>query len=193
MANPLIPRATVHAWSEQIGENAIDHSTSLQRLLKDQRRLTRFIEENSQQMIGATGGICVYMTGVIARMFDLARGQLRSATWAQIRDAESRIQGHLAALLPLDDGFVDRFHAIPDRAQAHILDEAAMVLFQAERGEEEEDLAPVEALKVLLVSWVVADVLDANWRPPKDFEGEATYAYHHIEPEKKAPAVGGNA
>jgi hypothetical protein len=182
MANRLIARDTVHAWSEQIGEQIGDHQSSLQRLLKGQRRLTRYIETNNEHMGPGTAGVCLYMTGVIARMFDLAGGRLRQATWAQIRSAEAKIQGQMDALLPLDDDLLDRFHNLPHRAQAHILDEAAMALFVAERSEAEQDLPTVEAFKVLVVCWVVAEVLDANWRPASDFKGEETYAYVHIEP-----------
>lgn len=185
MANALIPRETVHAWSDAIAEEADQHQAALQRLLKSQRRLTRFIEEERENLHPATAGVCVYMTSVIARMFDLAGGSLRNATWAQIRGASAKIQGSLDAMLPLDDGFVDRFHGV-DRAQAHILDEAAMVLFQTERGDEEQPLDKKEAFKVLLVSWVITEVLDANWRPPRDFVGEDTYSYVHIEPTPPA-------
>lgn len=181
MANALIPRETVHAWSDAIAEEADQHQAALQRLLKSQRRLTRFIEEERENLHPATAGVCVYMTSVIARMFDLAGGSLRNATWAQIRSASSKIQSSLDTLLPLDDGFVDRFHSV-DRAQAHILDEAAMVLFQTDRGEDEQALDQKEAFKVLLVSWVITEVLDANWRPPRDFAGDDTYTYLHIEP-----------
>jgi hypothetical protein len=181
MSNALIPRETVHGWSDEIAADAANHQASLQRLLKSQRRLSRYIETQRENLHPATAGVCIYMTSVIARMFDLARGSLRTATWQQLRAAEAKVQGSLDALLPIDDGFVDRFHAL-DRAQAHILDEAAMVLFQREPENEEEQLDKKEALKVLLVSWVVTEVLDANWRPPKDFTGEAEYAYVHIDP-----------
>lgn len=193
MANLLIPRATVHVWSDEIGERAHEHTTALQRLLKDQRRLTRFIEQNAGSLKGASTGVCVYLTGVIARMFDLAGGRLKGATWADVRAAEARVQAALDACLPLDDGFLDRLHALDGRAQAHIVDEAAMVLFEEEPGEGEEELDRVEALKVLLVCWVVTEVLDALWTPPKGFEGDASYTYVHLEPTRlkvEAPTEG---
>ena len=191
MSNPLIPRAQVHAWSDHIGEHLEMHHTSIQRLLKSQRRLSRFVEENQESMKAGTAGVSVYMVGVIVRIFELAGGSLRTATWDDLRAAEQKVGVHIDALLPLDDGFVDRFHAVPDRAQAHILDEAAMVLLQVRSGDAEQDLDNTEALKVLLVSWVVTEVLDACWRPPAGFEGEATYAYTHIDPPAplKLPAA----
>jgi hypothetical protein len=182
MPHALIPRATVHAWSDEIAERLEQHQTSLQRLMKDQRRLTRFIEENREQMTPQTAGVCMYMTSVIARMFEMAGGTLRSGTWEQVRAASAKVAAGAKACLPLDDGFIDRFHALPDRAQAHILDEAAMVLLQVRSGDDAQDLDNTEALKVLFVSWVVTEVLDACWRPPADFQGEATYTYTHIDP-----------
>ncbi len=187
MPNALISRATVHIWSEQIAEDAASHQSSLQRLLKAQRRLSRFIEENHQEMSPATAGVCIYMTSVVARMFDLGGGSLRNVTWAHIRNASAKVQGALDTLLPLDEGFLDRFHAT-DRAQAHILDEAAMVLMERDPDEEQADLDKTEALKVLLVTWVVTEALDAAWRPPATFEGESTYTYVHLEQESKDKA-----
>lgn len=188
--NAHIPRATVHDWSEMLAERAHEHTSALQRLLKDQRRLTRFIEENQKQMGPATVGVCIYMTSVIARMFDIAGGRLRSATWEDVRAAEARVQAHVGSLLPLGEGFLDRLHAITNRAQAHIIDEAAMVLFEADQDEDEANLSEVESLKILLVSWVITEVLDANWTPPKDFQGEASYVHVPIKPtpRKKAEA-----
>lgn len=184
MSNLLIPRATVHDWSETIGQHLEQHHTGIQRLLKDQRRLTRFIEENREQLGDNTGGVAVYMTGVIARMFELAGGELRNATWEQVRTAQAKVSAQLPKVLPLDDGFTERFRAA-DRAQAHILDEAWLALFESTPADAEEELNRKEALKVLLLCWVVTEVLDMNWRPAKGFAGEASYTYVHIEPTKR--------
>lgn len=183
MTNPFISRDTVHAWSEEIGTNLQRHETSLQRLLKGQRRLTRFIEQNAEQMKPGTAAVCMYMTGVIARMFELAGGTIRGATWEQVHEAEAKVAKHFDALLPLDEGTVDRFHDVADRAQPHILDEAAMVMLQTPVDEGQPELDKKESLKILLICWVVTEVLDANWRPPGDFVGESTYTFKFIEPK----------
>ena len=183
MSNPYLPRPIVHEWSEAIGEDQ-GEGASITRLLKQQRRLSRFIEENSENLGPASGGVCLYLTGVIARLFDKAGGRLRSATWEQVRGNEKRVQSVVGELLPLDDGLVGRARAVSWRAQPHILDEALMALFESDAEEREEDLEQVEALKVYLLLWVATEVLDACWRPPKDFEGESDYAYHHIDPKK---------
>lgn len=181
MSNGFIPRTTVHEWSEAIGDDPASHQSALTRLLRDQRRVTKWLEQNREHMGPSTAGVSLYLTGVIIRMFDLAGGRLKSATWAQVRDAEARVGATLAGLLPIDDGFAERFRGTP-RAQAHILDEAYMALFERDRTDDEEDLELSESLKVLMMMWVVIEVLDHNWRPSKTTVLEDSYAYVHIEP-----------
>ena len=183
--NVLMPRAQVHDWSEEIAANLAEHQTGLQRLLKGQRRLTRFIEQQRDAMAPGTGGVAIYMTGVIARMFDLAGGRLKNATWDQVRAAEAKVRNQFSALLPLDAQMGERFRTL-DRAQPHILDEAYMALFESERDEEDEDIDEKESLKILLLCWVVAEVMDSNWTAPSDFAGDSTYEYVHIEPSKRS-------
>jgi hypothetical protein len=162
MSNTYIDRDTVHAWSDEIGEQAPVHQSALTRLLKLQRRLTRFVEENHESMAPPTAGVSVYLFGVLARMFDLAPGRLKNATWEQIRAAEARIGGVVGDLLPPDDGFAERVRKVEWRAQPQIDTE--------------------EAVKVFLLMWVATEVLDSCWNPSKGFEGETSYTYKHIEP-----------
>lgn len=178
MANPHLPRARVHEWSEQISEQPDDHSAAIQRLLKEQRRLSRFVEENTASMQGMSGGVAMYLVGVIIRMFDLAGGRMRNSTWDNVRAVEQRIGTMVDQILPVDEGFVGRARSVP-RAQAHILDEALYALFVREPEEEggEERLDDLEAFKVYLLLWVATEVLDSNWQPPRAFDGEADYTH----------------
>ena len=191
MGNAYLPRDQVHAWSEDIGNENEAHQASLQRLLKDQKRLVKFIQENAGDLEMASGGVGVYLLGVVARMFDLAGGRLKSATWAQVRDAEAKVGGVAGDLLPLDDGFAGRVRMVEWRAQPHILDEALMALFdrdEDDKKEGEEDLSPAESAKVFFLLWVCTEVLDGNWKPRSDYEGLGSYEYVHIEPTKKDDA-----
>lgn len=188
MANPFIPRAWVHEHSDAIGANQEQHQAALNRLLAQQRRLTKFLEENREQMGPATGGVSLYLYGVLARLYDLQGGQLRAATWEQVRDAERKVKAQVQSLLPLDEKFAERARQA-DRAQPHVLDEALMALFSREKPVAgEADLGDAEAAKVYLLMWVANEVLDACWHPPKGFGGEKTYTYVHIEPEKAEKA-----
>ena len=185
MPNPILSREKVHAWSEEIGEQSEHHQPALGRLLRDQKRLQRFLTENAEHTGPATAGVAIYLFGVIARIFDLAGGRLRGATWAQVREAEKRVGGWAREILPFDEGFAERMRALEGRAQPHIVDEAYMALFERnQRKDEEVELDPTESLKVFFLLWVATEVLDHNWRPPKGFEGEPSYTYVHIEPSE---------
>ncbi|MEN0065608.1 MAG: hypothetical protein AAGA48_25935 [Myxococcota bacterium] len=186
MGNPLLPREQVHGWSEAMSETPEGHQAAITRLLKDQRRISRHVEENAAHLQGMTAGVAMYLVGVIVRMFDLAGGRLKKATWDDLRSAEQRVAGQVEALLPVDDGFVSRARSVP-RAQAHILDEALYALFiRKEEEEQEEPLDELEAFKVYMMMWVATEALDANWTPPKSFEGLADYTHTPVTDEEKA-------
>jgi hypothetical protein len=182
MPNAFIPRATVHEWSEAIGQDPAQHTAALSRLLRDQRRLSKFIEENRESMLSGTGGVAMYLVGVILRMFELAGGRMRTATWEQVRDAEAKVGAAVDTLLPLDDKLAERARTISWRAQPHILDEALMALYMREKTPNEPDLEDAEKLKTYLLLWVCTEVLDAIWTPPASFKGETAYSYVHIVP-----------
>ena len=67
MPNAYLPREWVHARSVEIGDNALTDQASLQRLLRDHRRLTKWLEENAENLTGPSGGVTVYLFGVVAR------------------------------------------------------------------------------------------------------------------------------
>jgi len=193
MANALLPRIWVHERSNEIGDAVETEQAALQRLLKEQRRLTRWLEENAGNLEPASGGVAVYLFGVVARMFDLAGGRLRSATWEQVRDAEKRVGSAAPGLLPFDDGFSERVRGIGWRAQPHLLDEALMNLFDRDASDEEADLSDTEAGKVFFLLWVATEVLDSNWRPGNRVELESEYAFHYIDPNEDKDEDSGNA
>lgn len=191
--NAFLPRDWVHARSEEIGETALSEQSALSRLLKDQRRLTRWLEENAGNLEPVSGGVAVYLFGVVARMFDLAGGRLRKATWEQVRSAEKRVGSAAGSLLPFDEGFQERVRTIEWRAQPHLLDEALMNLFDREAGDDEEDLAPTEAGKVFFLLWVAIEVLDQNWKPGSALELTEDGAYVHIDPPPPRKSEDGEA
>ena len=152
------------------------------------------MQENSANLTFSSSGVGIYLLGVITRMFDLAGGRLKSATWGQIREAEKRIGQAVDQVLPIDAQFGERLRTVEWRAQPHILDEAIMSLFdrdEEDKGEEEESLDPVECAKLFFLLWVAVEVLDENWKPAKSFDGESSYTYVHIDPkpsDDSAPA-----
>lgn len=185
MPNPFLPRDQVHTWSEHIGNHNQDHQAALQRLVRSQNRLVQFIRQNAKSLQAASGGFGVYLMSVIARMLDLAGGKLKSATWAQVREAE-RLVGEVASdLLPIDDAFAERVRKVPWRAQPHILDEALFSLLEREPSADEEvKLSKDERVKVFFLAWVCTEVLDRNWTPPAGFTGETSYTFQPIDPSE---------
>jgi len=177
MPNAYLPREWVHDRSNEIGDTALTEQASLQRLLKEQRRLTRWLEENAGNLQGPSGGVAVYLFGVVARMFDLAGGRLRRATWEQVREAEKRVGAAAGGLLPFDDGFAERVRGVEWRAQPHILDEAIYSLFEREPDDEEAELDNTEAGKIFFLLWVATEVLDSNWRPGTQVELQSDYTF----------------
>jgi len=191
MSNAYLPRDQVHAWSDAIGNQSPTEQSALARLLKQQRRLTKWLEENAGNMELATAQVSVYLFGVLARMFDLAGGRLGAVSWEQIRAAEAKVGAVVGQVLPSDDGFAARVRIMEWRAQPHILDEALLALFEREPGEDEPvALSDAESAKVFFMMWVATEALDASWHPPKGFAGETEYAYVHIEPTPPAAIEG---
>ncbi|MEZ4235425.1 MAG: hypothetical protein R3F59_04540 [Myxococcota bacterium] len=180
MPNPFVPRAQVHAWSEDIGDVPDTHKSAITRLIKEQRRLSRMVEQNAESMTGPTGGIAVYLIGVILRMYDLAGGRMRNVTWDDIHAAEGRVGQLVDQLLPIDDGFVGRARQV-ERAQPHMLDEALYALFEREPKEGEPAVDPTEAFKIYLLMWIATEALDGNWSPPKGFDGPSEYTFTPVE------------
>ena len=164
--HPWLSREQVHAWSEAMGEDPAPHQASIQRLLRDQRRLSKFVEENAKSLTGVTGGVAVYLIGVVLRMFELAGGRLRTVSWEDVRTAERRIGARAAELLPVDGSFVERARAM-DRRQPHVLDEALYALFERDAKDGEAPMDPEECAKVYVLLWVAVDALDANWTAPR--------------------------
>jgi len=178
---PLIPRALVHEWSETIGAQASTEQSNLTRIMKDNRRLSRFVEENFESLDEATRSVAMYLVGVVARIYEKAGGRMRIATWDQLRAATAKVEGQIGALLPLDDGFVARCHALTDRAQPHIVDEAVYALFERPSRPDEAQTPATERLKLLLLMWVANEVCAVNWTPPATFKGEASYTHTPVE------------
>jgi hypothetical protein len=172
--NAFMSRAWVHEHSESIGSNPNESRVAVQRLLKDNKRLAKFVQQNAVQFEGQNASVCQWLVGVVACLFERAGGRMRAATWEQVHSASDRVAARVPAVLPLGDGFPERARGV-DRAQPHVLDEALWALFDREE-EQQVALAPSEAAKIYLMMWVVTEVLDENWTPPADFVGETVYA-----------------
>ncbi len=169
MPNPAIDRDRVHALAEACSEEGESFQSTASRLIKRQRRLSRFFEQNVGPMGPMAAQVGLYMLSVSLRIFDQIGGRLDKVNGAELNLATARIQAQAEALLPADSGFPDRARAIEGRAQPHLLDEILWALFEREeKNEGEVDLEPEKAALVYLMLWAAVETLDANWRAPDE-------------------------
>lgn len=170
MSNPAIPRDQVHSLSEACGNDPLGFQSIAARLMKDQRRLGRFFEENVSALGGKAAQIGLYMMTVCLRVLDQSGGRLYKVSGEDIAAASAKISAVAGGLLPADAGFADRAKAIEWRAQPHLLDEILWALY--ERSPEqikdgEADLTPKESALLYLALWTAVEAMDANWKPGK--------------------------
>lgn len=169
MANPHLSREDVHRWSEEASDAGEMFRGTATRLLREQKRLLSFYNANLPAMDPATGQVSVYLLSVVVRIFDRAGGRMRKVSGKQIDAAAAKIQSHVEAVAPFDDGFPERVRAIEDRAQPHILDEALWALFERDEKtkDEEIDVPPEQAGLIFLMLWLATEALDEAWTAPK--------------------------
>lgn len=169
MPNPAIPRDIVHASSEACGADPLAFQPIATRLIKEQRRLSRFVEESAQALGNLETQVVIYMLSVCLRVFEQRGGRMKKVSQADIDAALRRIQGVVPQLLPADGAFAERAKAIGWRAQPHLLDEVLWALY--ERGEADKkpgevDLDPGKSALVYLALWAAVEAMDANWSAP---------------------------
>ena len=123
---PLIPRAKVHDWIRDIEHNKRGHKDAINLLLTRQRTLSRYVHKSAGEIQLGSRRAVLFIQGALLRVFDLAGGRVRKVSSEQIADAQTRVGEAVPALLPVDDGFVERMRGIDWRAQPHILDECVV-------------------------------------------------------------------
>jgi len=168
MSNPAILRPQVHRLAEACSSEGEAFQSTANRLIKEQRRLSRFFEQNFAPMGPMAGQVSIYMLSVTIRIFDQTGGRLRKVTGRDLDAATAKIQAVTDSLLPADDGFAERARAVAWRAQPHILDEIMWALFErSTRKEGEVDLEVENSAMVYLMMWSAVEALDACWSPQK--------------------------
>lgn len=169
---PPIPRDEVHRLAEACSDEGDAFQPTATRLIKDQRRLSRYIEQNVQHLGPLPAQVALYMLTVTMRIFEQVGGRMSKVATRDIDLAAARISAQADALLPADAGFAERAKTVAWRAQPHILDEILWALFERsdeEKKEGEVDLPTEEGALVYLVMWLAVESLAANWQPPKGY------------------------
>lgn len=170
MSNAAIPRETVHRFAEACSDDPLAHQSTALRLLKDQRRLSRWFEQNAAHIGAVPVQVASYMLSVTLRIFELSGGRLSRVTTDDLDRATARVQAHTDALLPADKAFGARAKEVADRAQPHILDEILWALYERDdkdKREGEADMDPGDCALAYLLLWTAVEALDANWQPPR--------------------------
>jgi hypothetical protein len=173
MANPAITRDTVHELAEACSEAGDSFQSTAARLIKEQRKLSRYFEDNIGTLGPMNAQVALYMLAVSIRVLQQVGGRLRKASGSDLNGATTRIQAVVDSLLPADEGFADRARAIEWRAQPHLLDEILWALYERpaeDKKEEEVDIPHGESALIYLLLWTAVEALDANWVPPRDWQ-----------------------
>ena len=170
MPNLAISRDEVHRLAEGCSDEGDAFQSTASRLIREQRRLSRFFEQNAEPMGPMAGQVALYMLSVSIRIFELIGGRLAKVNGTDLADASARVQAAVrsAELLPAGDDFAERAKSVGWRAQPHLLDEVLWALFERdeEKKEGEVDIEPDQSALVYIMLWVAIEALDRNWRPP---------------------------
>lgn len=176
MSNPAIPRDVVHLHAEACSDEGDAYQSTASRLIKQQRRLSRFFEQNHEPLGPMATQVAIYMLSVCMRVFEQVGGRMRKVNGADIEAAQARVQAKVGALLPADRGLGARAKEVEGRAQPHLLDEVIWALYERNEDEEKENEQALDdgtsALMYILL-WTAVEALDSCWTPPKDFAPEA--------------------
>jgi hypothetical protein len=171
MANPAISRDQVHALAEACSDEAEAFNPTATRLVKDQRRLSRFFEQNMGAMDPMSAQVSLYMLSVSLRIFEQVGGRMKKVNGDDLKAASRKIEAQLGGIFPADAGFCERAKAA-DRAQPHLLDEILWALYERDDDDKKDgevDLDPEQSALTYLLLWTAVEALDANWAPPAGF------------------------
>lgn len=158
-----IPRDDVHRLAEACADAGADFQQVASRLLKQQRRISKFIESNAGQLLDRNGEIAMYLSAVVLRIFDGYGGRMRTVTIDGLQAAQRRVMDALPQVEPFDAGFPDRARAVAWRAQPHILDEALWGLYDRQDAREDASPALDQLALLYLLIWVVTEAANDAW------------------------------
>jgi hypothetical protein len=173
MSNPTISRTEVHRYSEACAEAGEGFTPIALRLMRGQRRLARFIEQNSAALGIQESQAAGHMTAVCLRVFDQVGGRMDRVAGSVVDEAADKVSALVAQVLPLDEKLPERVRQIPVRAQPNLLDEVLWALYEIRERNAEESMFTVDRSGLLfLTMWTVVEALDASWKASADYQPE---------------------
>jgi len=182
--NPAITRAQVHFLAEQCSEAPDDFQPIATRLLKKQRRLSRFFEQNAAPLGLVPGQVALYMLSVCLRVVDQIGGRMYKVNSNHIEAATARVNDALGGIFPADDGFSERAKAHTDRAQLHLLDEVLWALYdRPDENAEQAHLEDHQKALIYVLLWTAVEAIDMVWQAPEGWDPESFEAPEAAEAE----------
>ena len=167
MANIAVNREKVHSLAEACSDEGESFQPIATRLIKHQRRLSRFFEQNVSEMGPMASQVGLYMLSVSLRIFDQVGGRMGKVNSEDLKAATAKVQAAAGDIFPADDTFHERAKTVEWRAQPHLLDEILWALFERDdKTDGEVDLDSDKAALVYLMLWAAVEALDANWTAP---------------------------
>ncbi len=171
--NAAITRAQVHYIGEQCSAAPDDFQAAAMRLLKDQRRLSRFFEQNAEPLGMIAGQVALYMLSVSIRIFEQTGGRMYKVNSSHLQAAQLKVNDSLGEVFPADDGFAERAKAV-DRAQPHLLDEVLWALYEnGDENAEQTHLEPHHKALIYVLLWTAVEAMDMVWQPAKGWSPDS--------------------
>lgn len=172
--NPVITRDEVHYHSEQCSDAPEAFQAVAPRLLKKQRRLSRFFEQNAEPLGLVAGQVALYMLSVCLRVVDQVGGRMYKVNSNHIEAATARVNDALSEVFPADAGFFERAKNYSDRAQPHLLDEVLWALYERpDENAEQAHLEDHQKALIYVLLWTAVEAMDMVWQAPSEWDPSA--------------------
>jgi len=172
--NPTISRDQVHFLAEQCSDAPDEFQAIATRLLKKQRRLSRFFEQNAAPLGMVPAQVALYMLSVCLRVVEQIGGRMYKVNSSHIEAATARVNDSLGDIFPADDGFAERAGAFADRAQPHILDEVLWALYERpDENAEQAHLEDEQKALIYVLIWTAIEAVDMVWQAPEGWDPTA--------------------
>ena len=169
--NPMITRDQVHYLAEQCSDAPDEFQSIATRLLKKQRRLSRFFEQNAAPLGMVPAQVALYMLSVCLRVIEQVGGRMYKVNSNHIDAATARVNDALGNIFPADDGFAERAKGWSDRAQPHLLDEVLWALYdRPDENAEQAHLEDEQKALIYVLLWTAVEAIDMVWQAPEGWD-----------------------
>ena len=169
--NPTISRDQVHFLAEQCSDAPDEFQAIATRLLKKQRRLSRFFEQNAAPLGMVPAQVALYMLSVCLRVVEQIGGRMYKVNTSHIEAATARVNDALGNIFPADEGFAERAGGWADRAQPHLLDEVLWALYERpDENAEQANLEDEQKALIYVLIWTAIEAVDMVWQAPEGWD-----------------------